>query len=155
MKFWKLKRKNKNKSKKIVYICFKTLNWYLLWKRNLVNFEGRGIYMSLTRTGPLDFPFIYSQASLYFLFCWWWLPLTLLSIRRRGSGRSKKGRPKMNSTSGVDVSTSQFRSGVLDVRDKRRYGSRCGIPLHRKNKWGQGLVLSSHDINGGSYKRIN
>ena len=49
-----------------------------------------------------------------------------------------------------------FRSGLWDVRDRINYRWMCGITvLHNKGRGYRVLILSSNDMNGGSYKRMN
>ena len=70
-------------------------------------------------------------------------------------GDQRKGGQIGTPTSGADVPTSLSGSGLLDAMERRKYGPRFGVLLHRKGRWGQELVLSSLDRNGESYKRMN
>ena len=45
--------------------------------------------------------------------------------------------------------------GVLDAKERRKYGRNCGVLLHRKDRGARGSVLSSDDKNGESCKRMN
>ena len=60
-------------------------------------------------------------------------------------------------TTDSDVPIGIFRSGVLDARNKRKYGQRVGVPYPRRDRKmiGGELVLFSNDTSGVSYKRIN
>ena len=70
-------------------------------------------------------------------------------------GRPKKGRSNRNSDARADAPTGLSQSRVLDVRSMRKHGRWYGVLLHRKSRWGYGLIVSSHDRNGGSYKSMN
>ena len=52
------------------------------------------------------------------------------SLAEQQRKRGQKGIP----TSGSDVPAGLFRSGVLNVRDRRNYRPRCRVPLYRKGK---------------------
>ena len=56
---------------------------------------------------------------------------------------------------GADDPIGPSRSGVLDARNRRKHGRWCLVLLHRRSRGDYGLVLSSHDMNGGSYRRMN
>ena len=68
-----------------------------------------------------------------------------------GAGVQRKGAQKGTLTSGADVPIGLFLSGVLDARDWKKYGRISGVLFHWKDRGDWGLVLSSHDRNGGSY----
>ena len=55
-------------------------------------------------------------------------------------------------TSGADAPTDLSQSGVIDARNRRKDERWYGVTLHRKGRESWGFVLSSHDMNGGSYK---
>ena len=44
---------------------------------------------------------------------------------------------------------------MWDAKSRRKPGRWCGISFHKKGGGNWGLVLSSHDRIGGSYKRMN
>ena len=71
------------------------------------------------------------------------------------AGYRRKGGLTGTSMPGAGVPTGPFGSGMLDERNRRKPEWWCGVPLHRKGIGGQGLVLSSHDRNGESYRRID
>ena len=52
-----------------------------------------------------------------------------------------------------EAPTGPTQSGVSDARNRRRHGWWCGAPIHRRGRGGYGPVLSSHDMNGGSYRK--
>ena len=70
-------------------------------------------------------------------------------------GDQRKGGQKGTPTLGAVVPTGFFRSSMLDARERRKFGPRCGVTLHRRDRDGKGSVLSSHNRNGGSYKRMD
>ena len=71
------------------------------------------------------------------------------------AGGRRKGGPTGTPKLGVDVPTGPTGSGVSGARHRRKHRRWCGVPLHRRGRGGLGLVLSSHDRSGGSYKRMN
>ena len=73
---------------------------------------------------------------------------------KEAEGRRKGGSTE-TLTSGADASTGPTRPSVSDARNRRKHGQWCGVPLHRRSSEDYELVLSSHDRNGGSYRRIN
>ena len=75
-------------------------------------------------------------------------PLVCLNDWVQGEGRKKWGIKKR------ETQTFIFQSGVLDANGRRKYVHNSEIPFHRKGR-GPGISISSHDMNGGSYKRMN
>ena len=74
--------------------------------------------------------------------------------------RSKKRLTKRNSDdrcgNNADAPTGPTRSGVSDGSNKRKHEQLCGVLLQRRRKGAMYLLLlSSHGINGGSYRRMN
>ena len=57
----------------------------------------------------------------------------LLNDRVQGEGEEEVGDQRKGD---ADVSVSIFQSGVLDARDRKKYGRNCGVPLHRKGREG-------------------
>ena len=65
----------------------------------------------------------------------------------------REGDQRGTPTPGAYTPTGQSRSGVSDAWNKRKqkHGRWCGVLLYMNGRGGYGLVLSSHDWNGGSY----
>jgi len=86
---------------------------------------------------------------------------TLLAARRMGAqgeekaGQQRKGGPTRTPTLGADALTGATRPRMSDARNRRKYERWCGTLLHRRGRGGYGLVLSSYDMNGGSYRKMN
>ena len=69
---------------------------------------------------------------------------------------AKRKRGKKNSDRRhADVPVDLFQSGVGDARDGIKYGRRCGVLLHKKCRGDWGLVISSHDRNGGKSRNAD
>ena len=70
------------------------------------------------------------------------------------TGDRRKGGPTGTPTPVAEALTGQSRSGVSDARNRRKHGRWCGVPLNNRERGGLRSVLSSHERNGGSYKRM-
>ena len=76
----------------------------------------------------------------------------------RGEGRSGRSKKRMTNKNSDDRHGRPHGSNsvrVSDERKRRKHGRWCGVPIHRRDRGGYGLVLCSHYRNGGSYRKMN
>ena len=67
---------------------------------------------------------LFSYSICELLYCTCLEYILLLSLLLKGGQKS--------TPSGADIPTGLSRSGVLDARDRRKFGPMCGVPLQMK-----------------------